>query len=64
MSWCVQTAGSRVESLGAGQHVGEVCGISGCLRKPLIATTGADRSLRLWNYNDRLIGPLIGPNCV
>ena len=31
-------------------HSGSVTGLSVCVRKPLVATCGVDRSLRLWNY--------------
>ena len=31
-------------------HSGSVTGLSVCVRKPLVATCGVDRSLRVWNY--------------
>ena len=31
-------------------HAGSVTGLSVCVRKPLVATCGVDRSLRVWNY--------------
>ena len=34
-------------------HSGEVVGLEGCIRKPLLATIGGDRTLRLWNFRDR-----------
>ena len=34
-------------------HSGEVLGLEACIRKPLLATIGSDRTLRLWNFRDR-----------
>ena len=42
-----------MQSLLSGYHQGEVTGLSGCFRKPIVASTAADRTLRLWNFNDR-----------
>lgn len=36
-------------------HSGTVYGLSTCLRKQLIATSGVDKSLRLWNYANKTL---------
>ena len=36
-------------------HSSAVVGLDTCLRKPLVATCSSDRSVRIWNYNDRNI---------
>ncbi len=34
-------------------HAGAATGLDTCLRKPLIATCGVDKSVRVWNYFDK-----------
>lgn len=34
-------------------HSGGVAGADTCLRRPILATASADRSVRIWNYIDR-----------
>ena len=34
-------------------HSGEVRSLDRCVRKPLVASCGADRSIRIWNYLER-----------
>ncbi|CAM9422149.1 unnamed protein product, partial [Choristocarpus tenellus] len=36
--------------LPGGNHVGAVVDMSACMMKPVVATVGADRSLRVWNF--------------
>ena len=36
-------------------HNGTIHGLDVCLRKPLVATCSADRSVRVWNYVDRSV---------
>ena len=43
----------EVQLLGASWHGGSVMSCDVCLRKPLVATCGMDRSVRIWNYADR-----------
>ena len=43
----------QTDLLNSGSNAGELLGMSGCLRKPLVATSGVDRILRLWNFKDR-----------
>ena len=50
-----------MQSLLSGYHQGDVTGLSGCLRKPIVASTAADRTLRLWNFNERLAN--LGTGC-
>ena len=33
-----------------GFHHGPITGLDSCVRKPIVATCGADRTLRIWNY--------------
>ncbi|KAJ3356669.1 Cilia- and flagella-associated protein 57, partial [Kappamyces sp. JEL0680] len=33
-------------------HIGPITTIDACVSKPLVATCGADRSIRIWNYVD------------
>ncbi|KAJ1478335.1 WD40-repeat-containing domain protein [Baffinella frigidus] len=44
---------NHFQFLGSGFHAGAVTAISVCVRKPLVATCGADRSVRIWNYLDK-----------
>ena len=39
--------------VGSGYHSQAITGIDVCVRKPLVATCGADRSVRIWNYLDK-----------
>jgi len=41
------------ELLSQAFHSGIVTGLDSCIRKPLVATCGADRSVRVWNYLDK-----------
>lgn len=34
-------------------HAGAVTGVDCAVRRPLAATVGADRAIRLWNHADR-----------
>lgn len=36
-------------------HSGQITGMDVCVRKPLVATCGNDRSVRIWNYLDQSI---------
>ncbi len=36
-----------------GFHHGAITGLATCVRKPLVATCGADRTLRIWNYHTK-----------
>lgn len=40
----------KVEYAFTSFHTGAVHGLSTCVRKQLVATCGADKSIRLWNY--------------
>jgi cilia- and flagella-associated protein 57 len=31
-------------------HFGNIVGMDTCARKPLVATCGTDKSVRIWNY--------------
>lgn len=36
-------------------HLGAVAGVDGAVRRPLVATAGADRAVRLWNHATRCV---------
>jgi WD40 repeat protein len=36
-------------------HTGVVNDIDLCLRKPLIASCGADKYIKIWNYEDKIL---------
>ncbi|RKP04335.1 hypothetical protein CXG81DRAFT_8469, partial [Caulochytrium protostelioides] len=36
-------------------HHGQITGMDVCVRKPLLATCGSDRSVRLWNFVDNTV---------
>ena len=38
------------EVLAQSFHQGQITGLDVCIRKPLIATCGIDRSIRVWNF--------------
>ena len=44
---------NHFQFLGSGFHAGAITSISVCVRKPLVATCGTDRSVRIWNYLDK-----------
>lgn len=36
-------------------HHGEVTGMDVCIRKPIIATCSTDKSIRVWNYENKSV---------
>jgi hypothetical protein len=44
---------NHFEPLATPNHSAGITGLALCVRKPLAATCGADRSVRLWNYLER-----------
>ena len=36
-------------------HSSKISGLDTCIRKPLVATCGKDKSVRIWNYLDHTI---------
>ena len=40
-------------SLAQAFHSMTVTGLDTCVRKPLVATCGTDKSVRIWNYLDK-----------
>ena len=40
-------------STSQGFHSSQVTGLDTCVRKPLVATCGTDRTVRIWNYLDK-----------
>ena len=36
-------------------HYGQVTGMEPAIRKPLLATCGLDKNIRIWNYVDRTL---------
>lgn len=43
---------SGVAPLAPGFHSGAITGLATCVRRPVVATAGADRTLRIWNWRD------------
>eukprot|EP00002_Diphylleia_rotans_P028089 TRINITY_DN5662_c0_g1_i1.p1 TRINITY_DN5662_c0_g1~~TRINITY_DN5662_c0_g1_i1.p1 ORF type:complete len:989 (+),score=210.63 TRINITY_DN5662_c0_g1_i1:224-3190(+) len=35
-------------------HVGQITGLDVCIRKPFVVTCGTDKSVRIWNYLDKV----------
>ncbi|PRW57644.1 Cilia- and flagella-associated 57 [Chlorella sorokiniana] len=44
---------SGLQPLGPAFHAGEITGLATCVRRPVVATAGADRTLRVWNWQDK-----------
>ncbi len=44
---------SGVQPLAPGFHSGAIVGLAACARRSVVATAGADRTIRLWNYLDK-----------
>ena len=44
---------SGLQRLAPGFHSGPITGLATCVRRPVVATAGADRTLRLWNWQDK-----------
>lgn len=36
-------------------HAGSIVAMDLCLRKPLIATASKDKTIKIWNYEDRTV---------
>ncbi len=54
---------SGLQPLAPAFHAGEITGLATCVRRPVVATAGADRTLRVWNWQDKsseLVGLLGG----
>jgi WD40 repeat protein/chromosome segregation ATPase len=45
----------KLEPVVEGFHCGPVTGLDVCVRKPLVVTCGADRTVRVWNYLEKTI---------
>eukprot|EP00003_Mantamonas_plastica_P007526 TRINITY_DN1634_c0_g1_i5.p1 TRINITY_DN1634_c0_g1~~TRINITY_DN1634_c0_g1_i5.p1 ORF type:complete len:1021 (+),score=468.18 TRINITY_DN1634_c0_g1_i5:488-3550(+) len=45
----------QLDMLSLNFHADAITGIDTCIRKPLIATCGLDRTVRIWNYVDRTL---------
>jgi|Transcript_35309 WD40 repeat protein len=41
------------EPLAQNFHTGEITGLDVCIRKPLVVTCGLDKTIRIWNYQER-----------
>lgn len=44
---------SGVQPLAPAFHAGEIRGLATCVRRAVVATAGADRTIRLWNWADK-----------
>ena len=47
---CLQGDQAHFEVLAQSYHYGQITGLDVCHRKPLVATCGLDRSVRIWNF--------------
>ncbi len=47
------TSTSAFDFLTSSFHRGEVTGMDVCIRKPIVATCSMDRSVRVWNYENK-----------
>mmetsp|Transcript_26004 Transcript_26004/g.85576 ORF Transcript_26004/g.85576 Transcript_26004/m.85576 type:complete len:1192 (-) Transcript_26004:44-3619(-) len=45
----------NIDFLATSFHAGQVTGVDTCIRKPLVATCGLDKSVRIWNYMDKTL---------
>jgi WD40 repeat protein len=45
----------RFEHMISSFHYGQVTGMEAAIRKPLLATCGLDKNIRIWNYVDRTL---------
>jgi hypothetical protein len=45
----------RFEHMISSFHYGQVTGMEPAIRKPLLATCGLDKNIRIWNYVDRTL---------
>lgn len=48
-------SGSRDQSIFQEFHCDQIVGLDTCARKPIIATCGADKSVRIWNYAEKIV---------
>ncbi|KAL4457336.1 hypothetical protein ABPG75_012201, partial [Micractinium tetrahymenae] len=44
---------SGVQPLAPSFHSGAIVGLASCARRAVVATAGADRTIRIWNYQDK-----------
>jgi len=49
----LKEADDHFQMVGSGYHSQAISGIDVCVRKPLVATCGLDKSVRIWNYLDK-----------
>lgn len=48
----LQGGQATLRHVGAPHHAGPVLGLATCIQRPVVATCGADKTIRLWNYLD------------
>ena len=44
-----------LEQIGLQYHNGAIVSMDVCVRKPLVATAGKDKSIKIWNYEDKTV---------
>ena len=46
---------AQLEQVNLHFHSGPIIGMDICVRKPLIATASRDKTIKIWNYEDRTV---------
>ena len=49
------TEGTEYDYLVTNFHSGLINGIDLCIRKSIVATCGADKTVKIWSYNDEYV---------
>ena len=53
------TSSAAFDYLSSSFHQGDITGMDVCIRKPIIATCSLDKSIRVWNYENKLANIVI-----
>ena len=53
--WLQGLSASSFDYLSCSFHHGSVTGMDVCLRKPIIATCSMDKTIRVWNYENKSV---------
>ncbi len=52
-AWDTQAEEAALAQVAQPFHTGEATGLDGCARRPVLATCSLDRTVRIWNTQDR-----------
>ena len=55
VDWAKQTENPVFQSICQPFHAGPVIGLDTCVRKPLVATSSTDKTVRIWNTQDHTV---------